>query len=332
LIVKIYQQLNRRACRLVCSFETGSIIQTARPEHKDLIWGLQRLLPKETSIPLLTWVVSSFRDLWPKHAVPKEEWTGTINKWEASKFITDLIESIGTHADIYEAEKALIMLIDEQEDSYSADIKQILFEQQQRIAEQQFSSPDLQALQAVITDSLPTSIADLQAYMLEELEVVQAKIKSSDTDCRTMFFDDYGKPFGEEKCRDRLLDILRQSIIDIELIPEAHVANEKRVDITCSVGSGIRLPIEIKGQWHKDIWTAADKQLDGLYTKDHRAQGYGIYLVFWFGHSCEKQIKSRSRGKTVPTTPQEMKKILEQESVAIRGGKVKVVILDMTNS
>ena len=49
-----------------------------------------------------------------------------------------------------------------------------------------------------------------------------------------------------EKCHDRLLDLLRQAINDIELAPEAHVANEKRVDITCSIGSGIRLPIEIK--------------------------------------------------------------------------------------
>lgn len=38
-----------------------------------------------------------------------------------------------------------------------------------------------------------------------------------------------------------------------------------------------------KGQWHPDLWTGADDQLNELYAQDWQAKGRGIYLVLWFG-------------------------------------------------
>lgn len=56
----------------------------------------------------------------------------------------------------------------------------------------------------------------------------------------------------------------------------------KRVDIL-ALHRQKGLPIEIKGQWHHEVWDAASTQLEERYARDWRAFGRGIYLVFWFG-------------------------------------------------
>jgi hypothetical protein len=60
----------------------------------------------------------------------------------------------------------------------------------------------------------------------------------------------------------------------------------------------LRMPIEIKGQWHTALWQAADQQLAELYAKDWRADGHGIYLVLWFGDhvSKNKRLRGPPRG------------------------------------
>ena len=43
------------------------------------------------------------------------------------------------------------------------------------------------------------------------------------------------------------------------------------------------VPIEIKKDNHDDLWTAIREQLVARYVRDPETDGYGIYLVFWFG-------------------------------------------------
>jgi hypothetical protein len=93
----------------------------------------------------------------------------------------------------------------------------------------------------------------------------------------------------------------------------------------------MRLPVEIKGQWHADVWTAADSQLDRLYTADYAAERRGIYLVLWFGRQVPKSKLPRSsgRGKRAPTSPEELRTKLIASSRAAQEGRVAVVVLDL---
>jgi hypothetical protein len=266
--------------------------------------------------------------LWPIHDYPVGGWSGRSNKWDASKFISNLINQLATNTSD-EVIQALHNLRDQGEDGYSNQIKSVIAEQNQRIVEQRFTLPDLKTIKAIIDDSTPTTIDDLQSYMIEELNVVQTKIKADDIESWQGFYDDNKEPYKEERCRDHLLGLLRQNINDIDLVPESHVASDKEVDITCSVIGGIRLPIEIKGQWHKDLWIAADKQLDALYTTDHRAQGCGVYLVLWFGLGSSKKLKNRGKGKKQPTTASELQKMLEEDCLAAKHGRIKIVVIDI---
>jgi len=76
-------------------------------------------------------------------------------------------------------------------------------------------------------------------------------------------------------------------LLGIQCAPEGHLAADKRADIQCSIGQ-LMLLIEVKGQWHKELWTAAETQHDRLYAPDWRADRCGVYLALWFGRGMSK--------------------------------------------
>lgn len=47
--------------------------------------------------------------------------------------------------------------------------------------------------------------------------------------------------------------------------------------------SHFQVPVEIKKDSHRDLWSAMREQLLAHYTQDPATDGYGVYLVFWFG-------------------------------------------------
>tara|TARA_R110002167_G_scaffold243977_2_gene449540 strand:- start:153964 stop:157920 length:3957 start_codon:yes stop_codon:yes gene_type:complete len=302
-----------------------------------LIWLLRKLIqghyrhssPLDLSFAQCEWIVQKFRALWPTAELQNEEMYGSNNAWDASQFINSFIERIGKSTDI-EAVRVIRRLREAPEDSYTSWIKVIAAEQHRLVVEANYTPPPLAAIKAITCNTLPKSMADLQALIIEELEIVQARIKSDDVDSRCVFYDDKKHAHKEERCSSALIGLLRQGVRDIEYTPEQHVSNDKEVDITCSVDQ-LRLPIEVKGQWHKDLWHAADTQLDRLYTQDWRAEGRGIYLVLWFGQDqpSNKKLKTPGKGKTKPICAKELRVMLKENNLATQQGRVEIFVLDL---
>lgn len=71
----------------------------------------------------------------------------------------------------------------------------------------------------------------------------------------------------------------------------------------------------------------AEKQLDHLYVNDWRAER-GIYLVLWFGESVS--LLNPPDGNPKPATALELRKTLRATSKAANGGRVDIVVLDLT--
>lgn len=119
-------------------------------------------------------------------------------------------------------------------------------------------------------------------------------------------------------------------IVHASFDPEAHVAADKEVDIACSAGT-LRVPVEVKGQWHSELWRGADKQLDALYTPDWRAENQGIYLVLWFGdqQAANKRLRNPPRGMLTPQTAEQLREILITGSKSAGEGRVDVFVLDL---
>ena len=67
-----------------------------------------------------------------------------------------------------------------------------------------------------------------------------------------------------------------------EVQPEGLYANDKRVDIRVSCRD-FQVPIEIKKNVHPSLWSALHEQLIARYVRDPGTDGYGIYVVLWFG-------------------------------------------------
>jgi hypothetical protein len=167
----------------------------------------------------------------------------------------------------------------------------------------------------------------LQVVLLEELEFVQDKLRGSDVD----WYRDFStgdKPRVEDDCRDTILKMMRPLPFGIQASPEGHLADDKRCDIICTLGDAM-VPIEIKGQWHPQLWSAADCQLDRLYVNDWRAER-GIYLVLWFGRDSIKRVTNAPDGIAAPQTAQELQVALAAQSVTTRQGRTEVVVLDLT--
>ena len=53
------------------------------------------------------------------------------------------------------------------------------------------------------------------------------------------------------------------------------------------------MPVEIKKSTHDELWTAIRTQLMAKYMRDPEADGYGIYLVLWFG---QETMPEKRRG------------------------------------
>lgn len=325
------------AIGLVVDFEATVARLMSGEIDPALIWRVRRhsngRFDEAPSIDLaphqLEWIINTFRPLWPAVDRPSGATSGDGNTWDASDYLSTLIRRLGNDASI-EAIASLSGILDAPEDGYTDFLKSVRAEQTRKRVEAAYSAPALDAVKSVVSDQLPTSAADLQAMMLEELEIVQAKVRSDDAESWRGFFDAAG-PLAEEPCRDHLLGLLRQGSHGVILTPEVHVAADREVDIACAAG-GVRLPVEIKGQWHAELWRATDDQLDSFYSKDWQAEGRGIYLVLWFGEKVpsNKRLRRPAAGQPVPSSADELKTMVAQGSRAVRDGRIEIFVLDLT--
>ncbi|MXW83346.1 MAG: hypothetical protein F4X05_12895 [Rhodothermaceae bacterium] len=194
--------------------------------------------------------------------------------------------------------------------------------------------PDLslKQVQETLQGGPPASAADLAALTTDTLEELADRIRNGQTnDWRQYWYWDHKtkKPThakDENDCRDIFLSdlkaILRQHSIDAQ--PEGTYADENRADIRVSYKSNFSAPIEIKKNSHRKIWHGISEQLVPKYTRDPEADGYGIYLVFWFG---TKHMKGGS-----PDEPQELKNLLERQLDPTLKNKIHIVVIDVSPS
>jgi len=118
--------------------------------------------------------------------------------------------------------------------------------------------------------------------------------------------------------------------LEINVEPEGHMVIDKRADIVLLNSVKQKLPIEVKRDYHSDLWTACENQLDRLYTRDPQAQDYGIYLVFWFGDKRPRSMPKPPNSLPKPNTAQELENALRSLIKADDQNRLAVVVIDVT--
>ncbi len=153
----------------------------------------------------------------------------------------------------------------------------------------EFRHPDAARVLETLAGHGPANTADLAALTVDLIEELSRNIRDGNTnDWRQYWIRSVGdqpwRPGHEDHCRDALLSDLRYRMrgLGIAAEPEGRYADEKRADIRVSY-DGFNVPVEIKKSTSRDLWSAVRSQVIPRYARDPGANGYGIYLVFWFG-------------------------------------------------
>ena len=187
-------------------------------------------------------------------------------------------------------------------------------------------------VQQTLDNIRPANSADLAALVTDHLVQLAKNIRQGETsDWRQYWNTDASKhpqePKHEELCRDALLSDLQPRLapLGIHAHPEGQCANDKRADIRICY-EGLNLPIEIKKNSHRDLWTTMRSQLIGQYAQDPGAKGYGIYLVFWFG--AEGTLASPQGVR--PNTAGELEKCLCATLPNAYVQKISVLAMDVS--
>ena len=183
-------------------------------------------------------------------------------------------------------------------------------------------------IMAAITDGPPQTVEDVLAIVCDEIDQLQTQITSSSTNTAKMFYEN-GVPKGENDCRDTLLNLLRPRLPQgILWTPELAMQGQDRADCGFSFGT-LRLPLEAKGQWHRELWTAAETQLFDRYAQDWQAQGRGLYLVFWFGKLKTLQGPPKNISPAPPTTSAELQEVLKSALPPHVAPWITIKVLDL---
>lgn len=262
---------------------------------------------------------------------------GAQNPWDAAEFVKNRINQLSTQIDD-ESISVLNHLIHEPLlSSYRDYLKHAVANQAALHRKQLFVQPNWQQAVGALLNGKPANIADLHALTIEHLKDVANRVRAENTDVFKIFWNeadsyDKFKPKSENSCRNRLIELLKLKFdsLEINVEPEGHMVIDKRADIVLLNSVKQKLPIEVKRDYHADLWTACENQLDRLYTRDPRAQGYGIYLVFWFGDKRPRSMPKPPNSLPKPNTAQELENALQSLIKADDQNRLAVVVIDVT--
>ncbi len=281
------------------------------------------------SIPQHAFIVQAFNAHWPNTQRPTGVTRGDVNKWDASDYVRNTIFFIASRP-APEATDALQALTLGPAATYEATARRALAEQRQLRRDFEYKPPTVAHLQSVMTQGLPQSIDDMRAYFLDRLDTLQERMRGSNTDTWKTYWSN-SEPHKENDCRNRLIDHISGNLPDsIQFVPEMHSPGQTRADIA-AIRNSIGLPVEIKCQWHKDVWDAATEQLEAKYARDWHAKGRGVYIVIWFGRATGKRLRTHPDGLDRPDTPKSLSRMLQDRIPTAKRSLMDVFVLDVTN-
>ena len=254
------------------------------------------------------------------------------HKIKASKLVRLLIQNLAASS-TKDASGALASLLADPELSAWSDVlSQAQDAQRVTWRDASYRHPTIEQVCQTLNGGTPANPGDLAALVMHWLRELADQIRRGNTDDWSQYWNEPHKksptPKHEDRCRDALLSDLQLRLRlpqGVDAQPEGQYANDKRADIRVSSGD-FQVPIEIKKNMHRDLWSACKNQLIKLYTSAPDTDGYGIYLVFWFGKDRTQPPPSGTR----PANAEELKKRLEATLSPDEARKISVCVIDVS--
>ena len=181
----------------------------------------------------------------------------------------------------------------------------------------------------------PANAGDLAALVFDKLTELSKRIRDGSTSEWRQHWnvDSYNRPTNpkpENACRDAVLSDLQLLLegLGVDAQREGSYAEDKKADMRVSF-DGFNVPVEVKRSCHSDLWTAIRGQLITKYTCDPGAEGFGIYLVFWFGDS-EKCRPTPFNGWR-PATADDVQRRLEHLLSDSERNLISICVVDVSD-
>ncbi|GKW43342.1 NACHT domain-containing protein [Pectobacterium parvum] len=262
--------------------------------------------------------------------------SNSVNNWEYADFIKRLIDDVSSFSSYDAGEVFERLLLLPECTSYRDYLLHAQSNQKVRYRESQFQHTNWKQALNTLKNQTPANVMDLYALLLDHLRDIANRITYENTDIYKQFWNENGNgqilvPKPEESCRNFFLELLRARLHPLQIIcePEGHMVSGKRADIIISL-PGIKIPIEIKRDYHRDVWSALNEQLDQLYTTNPDAAGYGIYLVFWFGASRPYAIPRPAKDTPPPVNATTMEVILNEAVPMVKRDRLSAIVIDVS--
>ena len=313
-----------RARHLVTFLSDLAEFEQRRPDRTRSVWSILSKSREPATLRVLIEI------LGPLFA--PTDWTDYFSTEQAMcSFVSTLIGQLGSISDD-EAGRALTELIDDPRlTTWHGHLNWSRGRHRIVNRDASYRHWTLDEIQGTLDNQAPANATDLAALLSDRLAELAKRLRGDNSNLWRQFWneDSSGRPTEpkpENSCRDALVETLRgRPLPGVRLEPERRHAGETRADIE-AICTGFNVPVEIKKNSHPDLSSALRSQLIAKYTNDPDTDGYGIYLVLWFG--VEKK-RLRPNG-TRPATPEDLEKQLQDQLTPDEARTISVIVMDVT--
>lgn len=275
-------------------------------------------------------ILDAFFDKWPKVDLPSHWGTSSPKEENAYRFLSEVIWSINS-ADPDDAIFVLDRLLaDLRFADLHKDLKSMHANQVRKIALRDFEPPTPQEIVNRLDRDAVVTVEGLRQLVIQELQDFQNAIDGGEFNSANRFYEK-GERLDEVRSTEIIAERLnlRLEPQGISVTPEHQLKNENRSDFTATkmIGGRRRLLVtEVKGQWHRELYTAASSQLHERYSIHPDAEQQGIFLAIWFGVD-EKVAGLIKHGIG---TAQDLKNSIERTLPPELSGLIDVFVLDVS--
>ncbi len=294
-------------------------------------YGDHSYWPKLTSSKVEA-ILVAFIDKWPKVDLPSHWGTDSPKEEKAYRFLTEVIWSINSDNPDNAIPVLDRLLADPRFADLHNDLKSINAGQVRKKALRDFEPPTPQEIVNRLDRDAVITVEGLRQLVNQELQDFQKAIDGGEFNSADRFYEK-GERLDEVRSTEIIAERLnlRLEPQSISVTPEHQLKGAKRSDFTATkmIGGKRRLLVtEVKGQWHKELYTAASAQLHERYSIHPDAEQQGIFLAIWFGVDEEVAGHKRHGMKSA----QELKSSIEASLPRELTGLIDVFVLDVSRA
>ncbi len=275
-------------------------------------------------------VLDAFYEQWPVVELPSSWGTDSPKGEIAYRFLTDLIWNINSDNPDNAIPVLVRLLNDKRFLNSRSELQSILASQRRKKLLLDFKPPSVREVVSYLDKNEVISVEGIRKVVLQELTNFQKSIDGGEFNSADRFYEN-GVRLDEVKSTEIIAERLSLKLEhkNITVTLEHQLKSHNRSDFTASgiVNGRKRLLVtEVKGQWHRELYTAAEKQLYERYSIHPAAEQQGIFLVLWFGKNEKVAGKIHHKIKTAT----ELKIKIESELPYELRGLIDIFVLDIS--